>query len=193
MANSMYYNVNSEAAYYHLNSQPTAMESDNVPVPASEVEDTTISFYWLIEHETEDDVNEADDAALRMKSGLQRTARFRPLNAFIYNHAIMYPGSSSAGATSAYTPGPIVEFNPSLIVYRWRTTVGYDVHALVKVVGGVRISELGLRGEILQALKEMANHYSSAYDKWTVTQLNEHEFLERHFEDETRARFVSKC
>ena len=151
--------------------------------------DMDTSMYWLIDLDVVYCEDEAQEAAMMMEGVLRHTARFRALNAFIYATALVEPHSHSVGATSAYTPGPDVEHNPSIIICRWQDTLGYDVHAVVKVCDGAPINEFELRTEIVHALEYMPVDYKNAYPKWRIVRLSEQEFLERYFGDEARAAY----
>ena len=149
--------------------------------------DMETSYYWQIDCDVLDHEDEAESAAMTTEGVLRHTARFRALNAFIYTHVIVEPDSSSHGAISAYTPGPDVEHNPSVIMRRWQEPYGYDVHALVKVLDGAPVSEFGLRTELVHAIEYMPDDYKDAYPDWMLTRLSEQEFNERYLEDEKRA------
>ena len=98
------------------------------------------SLYWCIDFDFQQqtvDLCEGDslDAAMMMSRVLRKVQKTLPLHAFIFNHRIV---------ESCYNIHDGV-------AHFWRVTIGYDVHALVKVVNAC-ISEVELREQLQAAV-----------------------------------------
>ena len=136
-----------------------------------------ISLYWRIDCDFQDGIfrvlaDEALEASEMMGHVLRETQRSTPLRAFVFNHQIMDSCTNIVDGVARF----------------WRDANGYDVHALVKVMGFIRVSELTLGDRLLAAIDKSVNeHMSPSYAEmfkcWKFTSLTEEQFLEMRSDD----------
>ena len=94
-----------------------------------------------------------------------------PLEACVYTHSF----------TDAYYD------SADGVAHRWREPKWFTVHALVHVLGGVRLIEDAFRGKLLAAMHDMPPEYYDKYHSWEFMLIDEKMFKDMHEEDLDRA------
>lgn len=118
------------------------------------------------------DDDDACAASVAMSTVLQRAAVTNlPLLAYVYNHKYTDPAYNSVDG----------------VTRRWREPSHFDVHGLVRLLGGAGLRELGLCEKLLEAVDSTHQLYLDDYHSWSFTQITEEEFNTMYEEDMDRA------
>ena len=130
-----------------------------------EVDQQNTSCFWRIEVRDMDakdvDADDAFTAGLSLTLVLRRAAVMSPqLQAYIYAHTITHPYFDSADG----------------VTYRWREPKLFTVYALVRIAGGVGLSELDFREKLFDAMDGMHPSYLDKYHSWDFTRFDEDAF-----------------
>ena len=134
------------------------------------------SFFWRIDIQDMDasdfDADDAYMAGSAIAAVLRRVAVVNlQLEAYVYTDTFTDPCYNSVDG----------------VTHRWREPRLYTVHALVRVLGGVGLSEHGLRGKLLDAMDGMQPEYLDKYHSWEFMRISENEFNGMHEEGLNRA------
>ena len=73
------------------------------------------------------------------------------------------------------------------VAHRWREPRWFTVHALVRLLGNVRLSENDFCGKLLGAIGGMHPEYLDKYHSWEFMRIDEKAFNDMHEEDLNRA------
>ena len=134
------------------------------------------SSFWRIDIQDMDaddfDADDAQIAGASIAAVLRRTAVVNlQLEAYVYTHAFTDPCYNSVDG----------------VTHRWREPRLFTVHGLVRLLGGVRLSENDFCGKLLEAIDGMHPEYLDKYHSWEFMQIDENAFNGMHEEGLARA------
>ena len=142
-----------------------------------EANEQAASSFWRIDIPDMDaaDFN-ADDAQMAgaaIATVLRRVAVVMnlPLEACVYTHSFTDSYYDSADG----------------VAHRWREQRWFTVHALVRLLGNVRLSENDFCEKLLEAIDGMHPEYLDKYHSWEFMRIDEKAFNDMHEEDLNRA------